>query len=64
MLEYSSLGISGFELVNGCPLYIFFDWDTPAPTSDLERLSQERTKAMVIRIYEAIEKIKKFIIKI
>jgi hypothetical protein len=62
-LEHSSLGMSGFELVNGCPPRTSFDWDTPAPISDPERLSQERAKAMVTRIYEAIEKAKEFMAK-
>jgi hypothetical protein len=62
-LEHSSLGMSGFELVNGCPPRTSFDWDTPAPTSDPERLSQERAKAMVTRMYEAIEKAKEFMAK-
>jgi hypothetical protein len=63
-LEHSSIGISGFEIINGCPPRTFFDWDTPTPTSDPERLSQEKAKAIVTRIQEAIEKAKEFIAKI
>jgi hypothetical protein len=63
-LEHSSIGISGFEIVNGCPPRISFDWDTPTPTSNPKRLSQEKAKAMVTRIQKAIEKAKEFITKI
>ena len=62
-LEHSSIGISGFEMVNGCPPRTSFDWDTPAPTSDPERISQEKAKAMVTRLHEAIEKAKEFMVK-
>jgi transposase InsO family protein len=62
-LEHSSIDISGFEIINGCPPRTSFDWDTPAPTSDPERISQEKAKAMVTRLHEAIKKAKKFIIK-
>jgi transposase InsO family protein len=62
-LEHSSIGMSGFELINGCPPRTSFDWDTPAPTSDPERLSQEKAKAMVTRMHEAIEKAKEFMAK-
>jgi hypothetical protein len=63
-LEYSSIGISGFEIVNDYPFRIFFDWNIPTPISDPERLNQEKAKAIVTRIQEAIEKAKKFITKI
>jgi hypothetical protein len=62
-LEHSSIGISGFEMVNDYPPRIFFDWDTPIPTSNPKRLSQEKAKAMVTRMQEAIEKTKEFITK-
>jgi hypothetical protein len=62
-LWHSSIGISGFEIVNSRTPRIFFDWNTPAVVSVPERLSQEKAKAIAIRIYKTIEKGKEFIAK-
>ena len=63
ILWHSSIGISGFEMVNGRLFRISFDWDTPAAATIPERLSQEKAKAIATRIHDAIEKNKQFIIK-
>jgi hypothetical protein len=56
--------MSGFEMVNGRPPRISFDWDTPVAAIIPERLSQEKAKAIATRIYDAIEKDREFMAKI
>jgi hypothetical protein len=55
--------MSGFEMVNDRLFYTSFDWDTPAAAIILERLSQEKAKAIATRMHDAIEKGKQFMAK-
>jgi hypothetical protein len=56
--------MSGFEMVNRRLLKISFDWDSSEAATMLERLGQKKIKTIIIRIYNTIEKGKKFIAKI
>jgi hypothetical protein len=62
-LWHSSIGISGFEIVNSRTPRTFFDWNTPTAVSVPERLSQKKAKAIATRIYKTIEKNKEFMTK-
>jgi hypothetical protein len=50
-------------MINGRLLKILFDWDSPEAATVPEYLSQKKTKTIATRIYNIIEKNKKFIIK-
>jgi hypothetical protein len=50
-------------MVNRRPPKISFDWDSPEAATVPERLNQKKTKAIAIRMHDAIEKGKEFITK-
>ena len=50
-------------MINGRLLKILFDWDSPEAATVPEYFGQKKTKIIIIRIHDAIEKDKEFIIK-
>jgi transposase InsO family protein len=54
-LPHSSIGMSGYELVNGYLPRTSFDWNTPKSTTAKEQLSQEEARIMATRMHQAIE---------
>jgi hypothetical protein len=50
-------------MINGRLSRILFDWNIPAVIIIPEHLSKKKTKAIAIRMHDAIEKDKQFIAK-